>query len=583
MFVAIPALSQEQDAPESLLPPGFGDPDSLPPPVERAPPPPPSPAGRPPTGPAPAPATPGIEETSALEEEELDALDRPGPTNYFAVPPGVARPTERVGVLSPGRFGLAANAFGQVNGAFLTSLMGDIDAPLPSRWTSILLRRLLLSRLDAPAYVHPVDFVAARAELLLRMGEADAARMLVQSVDQENFTPAMIEAAADTALANADIAGLCPLAAAANSRQTVWTLASAMCASLEGEPARAAALVDEARRQGGVSGPDILLAEKVIGAGPEARRAATIQWEEMDQLSPWRFGLASATGAEIPDRLMEAAPLSMQAWFARSPMVPLEQRLDAAAVATSIGVFSAHTLTEIYSLLLDRAQVEEIDSDIAERLRTAWADPEPGDRMAAIRALWLDDEDAHRAHARLVLTSGPASRIPVTQDHAADAGRLIASMLSAGLDREAAQWQEIIADGGDVDAWALLALGSPQGPSENRLEPFISGDSSAGKHRSQLLVAGLAGLGRLDSQEASSAASNVGFDLGRSDRWTQAIDMAAQRREPGTVILLAAAGMQTRDWTGVPPAYLFRIVRALTAVGLEYEARMIAAEALVRT
>ena len=30
--VAIPALSQERDAPESLLPEGFGDPQNLPPP-----------------------------------------------------------------------------------------------------------------------------------------------------------------------------------------------------------------------------------------------------------------------------------------------------------------------------------------------------------------------------------------------------------------------------------------------------------------------------------------------------------------------------------------------------------------------
>ena len=40
--------------------------------------------------------------------------------------------------------------------------------------------------------------------------------------------------------------------------------------------------------------------------------------------------------------------------------------------------------------------------------------------------------------------------------------------------------------------------------------------------------------------------------------------------------------MQTGDWTGVPPHYLYRIVRALRAVGLEFEARMIAAEAVAR-
>ncbi|MGQ0590880.1 MAG: hypothetical protein ACT4N8_15375, partial [Sphingosinicella sp.] len=35
-MAAIPALSQERDAPESLLPEGFGDPQNLPPPENKA-------------------------------------------------------------------------------------------------------------------------------------------------------------------------------------------------------------------------------------------------------------------------------------------------------------------------------------------------------------------------------------------------------------------------------------------------------------------------------------------------------------------------------------------------------------------
>ena len=39
------------------------------------------------------------------------------------------------------------------------------------------------------------------------------------------------------------------------------------------------------------------------------------------------------------------------------------------------------------------------------------------------------------------------------------------------------------------------------------------------------------------------------------------------------LVLLAAAGMQTDDWYGVPPAHLFRIVRALRSVGLPERSR----------
>jgi hypothetical protein len=48
------------------------------------------------------------------------------------------------------------------------------------------------------------------------------------------------------------------------------------------------------------------------------------------------------------------------------------------------------------------------------------------------------------------------------------------------------------------------------------------------------------------------------------------------------VVVLAAAGMQTREWRYVPSENLFHIVAALRRVGLEPEARLIAAEALAR-
>jgi hypothetical protein len=40
--------------------------------------------------------------------------------------------------------------------------------------------------------------------------------------------------------------------------------------------------------------------------------------------------------------------------------------------------------------------------------------------------------------------------------------------------------------------------------------------------------------------------------------------------------------MQTGGWIGVPPEHLYHVLSALRRVGLEYEARMIAAEALAR-
>jgi hypothetical protein len=131
----------------------------------------------------------------------------------------------------------------------------------------------------------------------------------------------MIEVAARTALATSDLAGLCPLIEPSHSRQSVWKLAEAMCAALEGEAARASALADDrpairqcrrhrlhARREG-----------DRLGAG--ARRAASLHWDGVNALSPWRFGLAAATGTDIPPAWSNGASPQIRAWFARAPMI----------------------------------------------------------------------------------------------------------------------------------------------------------------------------------------------------------------------------------------------------------------------
>ena len=306
-----------------------------------------------------------------------------------------------------------------------------------------------------------------------------------------------------------------------------------MCAALEGEPARADSLVDQARRQGG-GGIDLRLAEKIVGAGAQTRRSVTIEWEGVDEITPWRFGLASATGVAIPQPLLQGAGPRINAWLARAPMVPLEQRLEAAWTAASLGIFSSRSLVDIYSLLYDATDPAEVAGTVGARLRTAWTHREPAERVEAMRALWAEGPPQLR-YGHLILTAGAAARIQPSSDFASQSEDLIASMLSAGMDREAARWSAVVEEDGTDRAWALIAVGAAR--------PAV--DLSANR-------------------------------LGR------AIDEAARARQPATVALLAAVGMQTDGWAGVPPSALFRLVRALRVAGLEYEARMIAAEALTR-
>jgi hypothetical protein len=239
----------------------------------------------------------------------------------------------------------------------------------------------------------------------------------------------------------------------------------------------------------------------------------------------------------------------------------------------------------MYGLVLARTDPAESAGTVGARLRTAWTSRDPAERLEAIRSLWDGAESPPERHARLILTAGAAARIPPDSTHAADAPNLIASLLSTGLDRRAAAWSRVAEESGDQRAWAMIAAAAPR-PSvdlgRNRIQAFIEADDSAGRRRSAMLVAALAGLGRIPEDDASRFAASVGGRLGDTGVWASAIDRAAGARERGTVALLAGIGMQTGDWRGVPPAHLFRIVRALRAVGLEYEARMIAAEAVAR-
>lgn len=599
--LSIPAFSQ--DRPESLLPPGFGnqaqqneqvaEPPRKPLPVGRRPIP---PVPAPPTTPAPATPVPpvatgqdiGVQVTDSVDED-LELLIETGPPP-IELPDYARRPTDIVGALGPDNWGLGLDAFQGANGRFLSTLMRRTAAPLPSRWTSMLLRRALLSRVPAPRYVHPVDWVAERAWLLLRMGEADAARMLVQAVDVDRFTPKMYSVAVQTALATADPAALCPLIEGGQelSDEPIWPLSEAVCASLAGEANRAAQLIDRARSRGTAKGIDLLLAEKIVGAGEGTRRAVTIEWDDVDSLNAWRFGMAAAAGVDIPGPLMQSAGPRMQAWRARAPMIPLDQRVEAAQVAASLGVFSNASLVEMHSLLADNTDPNEILESVGGRLRMAYVGRGTERRLAALHDLWDDAQNPVDRHARRILTAVAAARFAPSEALAADAPELIASMLSAGMDRYAARWAPVV-DGLDgqpwARAWPLLAVASPDPQFEidaGQIEAVLEQDDSPRNHRTKLLFAALAGLGRLDAGDQERLAERFEIPLGRENRWTRMLDAAAEADQPGTVALLAAVGMQTPTWDGVPPSHLYRIVRALRQVGLEYEARMIAAEALTR-
>ena len=583
--LVLPAIAQE-----SLLPEGFGNPADTPAP--RPTPTPsqtPAPTSAPKNGTTPPPITPTIGSTDtagATDDADEDDVDdetvEPGTLKYD-LPPGARRLLTRIGPLTPETGGFGPDAFG-VRGQYAAAIMRRTNGQLASRWGQILLRRSLVSAIDTPATINGADLAADRASLLLRMGESIAARWIVQSVDYDRASPRLVAAAQQTYLANADPAGLCAYVPAglAHGDEQAWRLASAICSGLSGEAGPAGWAIGRVRSSGRIANFDILLAERVLGATGSGRRSTTIEWDNVDRLTSWRFGMATATAVPVPEALRTAAPANMKGWTVLAPMTDMASRVAAAPEAAARGVLSSDAYVSLLSAAAGEEEPSEALAAQTDQLRAAFGSARGADRYAAMEAIWAAGSAPAQKYAALVSTARAAAALPVNTEIGDDPWQLLGSMLAGGYDANAIAWVPTVTVGSR--AWGVLAVGSPRplnGTTAGTVGQFSGNDDSADYLRSKFLLAGLAGLGRIDAGAAASAASDLEVDLGKQTRWSRAIMAAAERREPGMVALLAAAGMQG-EWSKVPPYHLYYIVRALREVGLASEARMIAAEALVR-
>ena len=583
-------------APESLLPDTFRDPAPTPTPRATQAPTPsqgasqgsspvvqPLPGGRGGAGTGDVQITlpadfPSLAELEEMEPDEIDELL--GIKPKYDIPPGARRAVRKIGVLDETEGGFPAGSLDDQPPALVRAALAANRGPLVSRWGHILLRRALASRLDAPHGMDPVDFAALRAGVLNRLGEWQASRALVQDVDSSNYNTALANAAFDAYLATGDILGMCPVARLKGDlrKDGEWNMTRAICASYAGEARAADRDLQRILYYGEAARIDALLAQRYAGAAGDGSKAVNIEWNGVDELTPWRFALSRALGVEFPDGLRDGAGVRYDISDVLIPAVPLVERIAGADRAAERGVISSAAMVDLYSQLFS----EEVEGDVRDRaatLREAYVANSPADRLAAMQALWGNGDD----YGRQVLTAYAAARLPVSDELLDAAPQIIASMLAAGLDRNAMRWGTSVPEGSE--AWALLAIAQPNRRttvSGSALGEFLNNDDSDGQRKGAFLLAGLAGLGRLDPSSISSAESQLGIKLDRQSAWTRKIDRAAELGNPTLVALLAGLGMQGNGWDKMTARNLYHIVRALNRTGLGAEARMIAAEAVAR-
>ena len=595
-----------QDSPESLLPPGFEKPaarPAAPPPSASGPSATSSPVvqaipgnggsgGAAQTAGGTAAAKPGVpsgvripslRELEAMGPDQLDDLFGLKPKSD--IPPAARRALTKVGVLAEWEGGMPSGGLGLQDPSLVRAVIEGNRGRLVSRWGHILLRRALVSRLDAPARLNPADFAGQRAALLVRMGEGEAARQLVQDIDPGNYTSALTQAAIDAYVLTGDLTGICPAVAIQGGarKDADWQVLRAICTAFEGNGNAGLTQLDRLQNSKAWPEIDLFLAQKYAGSAGKARRAVKIEWDKVTQLTPWTTALALATGLEPPASLTNKAGPRYRLAVATAPMASLQARVGGADLAAGVGVLSAEAMVDLYGQIYALNNREGDLAARAELLRAAYVAPGPGERMTAIEQLWDGAATPAERYSRQVLTAYAAARIPVSGEFSAQAPDLLAAMLAAGLDANALRWAPQ-ADVGS-QAWGLLSLAAPTRATpvaQSALESFYGNDDSDDARKSAFLLAGLAGLGRVEVATTDSFAKKLGIDLARETRWTRTISAAADVNNPALVALLAGLGMQGDSWAKMTPLHLYHIVSALNRVGLEAEARMIAAEAVAR-
>lgn len=590
-FVSAPVIGQNE-APESLLPPGFNDPAPAP---SQAEPPAPAEPGR--TSPIPGPVVPlpqaplpslaGQEPSDEELSEELAKLQEEMAAQLAltqALPPSARRSLDRIGPLTEADGGYAAASLGNIGGRYAQTLVRRTGGRIVSRWASLGLQKLLLSELATPQGVDGANWAAERAALLLRIGSADGAVRMVQAIDPPAATPRLLDVALDSYVASADPLGMCPLIpfAGNGAKGNQWQLIRAICSGFSGEGSAAREQIDRARRQADMDRIDVVLAEKVVGASQNGRRAVTVQWDDVNQLTRWRFGLALTAGLEPPEALYANADRNFQAWRARAPMASLASRVQAADMAAAMGMMSSSDMVDLYGATFDDSGTQEALRDRTALLRTAYVAADVDDRVRAMQALWNRSENAFVRYSAHILTAHAAARVAPSDELADYADDLIVSMVSAGFDTSASRWAQVAPEGSL--GWAVLSVAVPARSqlASSDVSAFFGNDESDDARKSAFLVAGLAGLGRISSADRDSLAEDLSIGFGGETRWTRAIRAAAAQGNDGLVTLLVGLGMQGNDWSAMTPRQLYHVVSALRTVGRQAEARMIAAEAVSR-
>lgn len=553
-----------QDAPESLLP-----------------------AARPASEVAPTPL-PGVAQPETPAEE---AVSDAAPLPVQAPPPkpkirrAPSGPQLPLGWLGPAQGGLGADIWRGSGAKSVNTVLRTIRQPLASRWMNILLRRALVSMADDPKGASTGDIAATRALALLRVGEAHAAKRLMDRLGVERFTRLAYFVAPQAQLLAGDIPALCAITVTGPAIFTdpQWDLFGAICAALEGDAAQAALVLDDLRERAAADPIELQLADQVATAvGGGGNRGVNVDWPlgpeaQTYVLTPYRLGMALAGRSELPSTLRARLGQAGYSWVARHAETPVDLRFQAVPPALLAGVLPLDDAIGTW------AQAAQANPDVLQadtypaRLRAAYVAPGARSKLAAIRRFWGDAGSPGRI-ARLLLSARVVAG--VTPADSADAPDMVRALAFGGSWRQALRWGAVMGDRDTV--WPILAALDPRAPRTGSAfnDWADTLDSARDADRAKALAAAVvAATGADPYGDAARAMLDRGGVALAPTPLADTLSAAIRRDRHGELIVRCARLLAV---PAVDPSHVHVALAALNRAGYRQDAALIGAELLIR-
>ncbi|WP_420723464.1 hypothetical protein [Hwanghaeella sp. LZ110] len=524
-----------------------------------------------------APSGMAVETLGAVDTEAVGAL----PDSVAALPPDLWS-------------GLSRNTIA----ALINGLNGNGDYPVARG----LAKRLLLSAAALPPQDSgtQVSVLKARIEALARLGFAGDAGMLARAGADALRDPDGLAAVARAQLAAYDLPEACSTAsnAVAQSNDVFWQKLIAFCQAVAGQKDQAS-LAAQTLFDTGVKDPVYftLMDSITLGLAPELK-ALTPE-------GAMHYAMLRFSGAPVP--FGSTDPLITQL------AVQQASDLDVAESAARRGLLSSEALADKYlseafkSAALD-APLEALDkiSPAAGRallyqVLLKWEIPALRAEAVSVALTRARSDGLLIAIAPVFAT--PAMTIPPSNDllwFAEDAARLF--YMTGHTDR-ARQWHALLRSHATTNAdsaasnarlWHLAMLSGETGQAlgQSRRDwdrAIIDGaeDPDAGRaHLETLkaLVQAATGGEPLASEadlRADAMAAHPETGIGAAALPLHLLTRAAEARRMGEVVALSIAVLSTGPAQDLNPSTPIAVVRALTTVGLQRDARQLALETAV--